>query len=560
MWMTEGRTEAATPRAVQPLLPEEPLSRGTGRLLRLAAGVVIAAVGIAATTIGVMESTVLQQFRLAALLHLIVVILATVVAGFMVGAMTTVAAAGTLVWFFSPLRKGTGPGLVEDAIALAVFTAVGLILAQALSRERSGRVQSDDAHRRITFLASANEIISGASLDFDKTFSELAGSTIPALADFCTVHIAGETGTLRTVAVAHAPPADAALAENLWHLSQPDPAAPHGVAAVLRTGVSEFYPDVDDEVMDKASRDRAHAALLRGLRVRSIMIVAIPTRKGRVGAVTLGSVRADRRYTKEDLTVAEQLAGRAGTAYENVRLYQERTEAARTLQRSLLPTVIPSIPGIEVATRFQPWGREDLVGGDFYDVFATEFGWFLVVGDVCGKGTEAAALTGLARHSIRAAAMRESSPARILGRLNEAILLQGDDRFSTVALGRIERFEDGARVTVACGGHPPPLVVRCDGSASDTGDTGTLLGVFPEPRLRDTVVELSEGEAIVFYTDGLLNERGPEPEADLREAVRSAAGADAATIADRIEKSVADEGPQDDRAILVARVSPRSRR
>src|SRR5439155_23471108 len=139
-----------------------------------------------------------------------------------------------------------------------------------------------------------------------------------------------------------------------------------------------------------------------------------------------------------DLALAEDLARRAATAIDLARLYDERSRVARKLQESLLPPSLPEIPGLQVAVRYQAAGEGTEVGGDFYDVFATGDGaWAAVIGDVCGKGAEAAGLTGLARHTIRAVAMQERSPAAILGRLNEA-MLDDDDRFCTVCYVRFE--------------------------------------------------------------------------------------------------------------------------
>src|SRR5436305_6224251 len=173
------------------------------------------------------------------------------------------------------------------------------------------------------------------------------------------------------------------------------------------------------------------------------------TVRGRIlGAISF--IATGRRYGPADLELAEDLGRRASTAVDNARLYEELSHIARTLQHSLLPPQLPDIPAIEIAARFRPTGEGNDVGGDFYDVFETAEGdWALVMGDVCGKGADAAALTGLSRHTIRTAAMQERDPSKVLTMLNDAIILQDTGRFCTVAYARLEPF--GSRQTARIG-------------------------------------------------------------------------------------------------------------
>jgi sigma-B regulation protein RsbU (phosphoserine phosphatase) len=204
------------------------------------------------------------------------------------------------------------------------------------------------------------------------------------------------------------------------------------------------------------------------------------------------------------------------------------------------------------------------VGGDFYDVF--EIGtrhWAAVIGDVVGKGPSAAAMRGLARYTIRTAAMSETRPSRILATLNEAILRQtSDQRFCTACCLRILLGDQGTRVTVSSGGHPLPMVLRADGTLHTAGSPGTLLGVFEDPTLVDEAIDLGPGDALVLYTDGVTDERrGDEEfgEQRLAELVASLAGRTAQEIADSILHEVVafrSDQPRDDIALLVVRVSP----
>jgi integral membrane sensor domain MASE1 len=237
---------------------------------------------------------------------------------------------------------------------------------------------------------------------------------------------------------------------------------------------------------------------------------------------------------------------------------------ARTLQRSLLPSALPRIPGVEVAARFRPALGGAQVGGDFYDLFeAGDGSWAIVVGDVCGKGPEAAAVTALARYTLRAVAIHERSPSQSLELLNEALLRHAQaPEFCTAAYGRLDYEGNGARLTMSNGGHPLPLLLRVDGTVESVGLPGLLLGVDPEPELTDHTLELHSGDALMLYTDGLTDAYAPartlEPD-DLASLLASCAGRSASEIADRIQHAALDDDskqPRDDVALVVVRLAP----
>jgi hypothetical protein len=263
-------------------------------------------------------------------------------------------------------------------------------------------------------------------------------------------------------------------------------------------------------------------------------------------------------FVSERLIQAETQARRLGE------LYAERNRVILALQRDLLPPSVPDIPGLEVVAGYRPAGEGTAVGGDFYDVFAMEDGtWALVIGDVCGKGVEAAALTGLARYTLRAVAQSEVRPAAILRALNRAMLEQvGDSRFCTVCFIRL-RVEGGRAVLTAVNaGHPLPLVIRADGRMEEAAVPGTLLGVFPDPELEEATTELGPGDLFLAYTDGVTDGRSPtEPPVELRLRTLAAswsglgAGA-AADVAEHLFLGTAPEPVRDDSAFIVARVKP----
>jgi serine phosphatase RsbU (regulator of sigma subunit) len=257
----------------------------------------------------------------------------------------------------------------------------------------------------------------------------------------------------------------------------------------------------------------------------------------------------------------EDVGRRAAVALETARLHEERETGARTLQRSLLPPTLPAIPGIELAARYRPAGAGDEVGGDFYDCFATGDGeWALVVGDVSGRGAEAAAVAGLARCTMRAAVMEDRRPAAVLRELNATMLGDGGDfGFCAAVYVALRPRADGADARLAVGGHPLPLLVRADGGVEATGDTGTVLGAVADPALGEASVRLAAGDALVLFTDGVVE---PAPAGSaltverLAELLGRCAGRNAEEIADAVERRAlaAQSGhPRDDLAVVVLR-------
>ncbi|MFL5887815.1 MAG: PP2C family protein-serine/threonine phosphatase [Solirubrobacteraceae bacterium] len=268
---------------------------------------------------------------------------------------------------------------------------------------------------------------------------------------------------------------------------------------------------------------------------------------------------ATREFSARDEAILAQLGQLASVALVNAQLYGRERHIAHVLQRSLLPLALPTIAGLGAGVRFWPAGEGIEVGGDFYDLFAARDGAYAVlIGDVQGKGPEAAAVTALARHTLRAAAAYEARPAHVLGLLHRALREErSDGRFCTVAYGQLRMTRDGAELTLACGGHPLPFVVRRDGGVEPVGRLGTLLGSDVEPQLTDVTVELAAGDVVVLYTDGVTEVRRRRQEIfgyrELVEVLRACAGLDPDAIAERVEQAVlaaAAGKPRDDIAIL----------
>jgi PAS domain S-box-containing protein len=411
------------------------------------------------------------------------------------------------------------------------------------------------------FLARSGEVLA-SSLDPDELLAEIANLAVPEVADWCSVEVVSESGVLERKALAHVDPDVRQRAIDLSERYPPDPNAPVGIYQVVRTGQPELYPEIPDEMLREGAVDEEHYHELVEIGMRSAIIVPMTARGRTLGALTFVSARSGRRFDEQDVELAQELARRCATAIENARLYSDRAYIARTLQQSLLPVELPDIPGVEAAARFRPTGEGNEVGGDFYDMFETGRGWTVVMGDVCGKGPDAAAVTALARYTLRAAAMRERLPSRSLAVLNEALLRQRDDRrFCTVAAAYIEKLDSGARAGISVGGHPLPLLLRVDGSVEPVGAPGTLLGIVPDPDLEDRAVTLQPGDSLVFYTDGVIESRpnsgGVLDERRLAELLATCRGRGADAIAAKVEEAAIlsqDGRPRDDIAVLVLRV------
>jgi PAS domain S-box-containing protein len=410
------------------------------------------------------------------------------------------------------------------------------------------------------FLSESSGVL-GSSLETHEVLRQVASLAVPEVADWCAVDLVAD-GQVERVALANQDPAMVELAEEHGRRYPPDPRGVTGVPAVLRSRRSELYPEIPDELLRSVTGEE-HYRLVKEIGMRSAMIVPMVARGRSVGALSFVSGPSGRRFDEQDLELAEELARRCATAIDNARLFTERAYIARTLQQSLLPAELPDIPGIEAAARFRPTGEGNEVGGDFYDLFESgRRGWTVVMGDVCGKGPDAAAVTALARYTLRAAAMRERLPSRSLRLLNEALLRQRDDRrFCTVAYAYLEAHDGGIRIGVASGGHPLPMLLRADGTVEPVGEPGTLLGVLPDPNLEDRSLVLSPGDALVFYTDGVIESRGLDvlfDEDRLRELLAECAGRGADAIAARVEDAAVaakNGSPRDDIAVLVLRVA-----
>jgi serine phosphatase RsbU (regulator of sigma subunit)/anti-sigma regulatory factor (Ser/Thr protein kinase) len=453
-----------------------------------------------------------------------------------------------------------------DLTFLAALATQG---AQALDRALL-LDSAAEVHGRFAFLAEASLAL-GSSLDVDELMSAVVTFAVPRLADWSSLHIADDSGNPVFVTAAHTDPEkrDLALALNRdYPIQRGQPS----IGKCLVDGEPALFQVIPEQVLAQVARDARHLDLMLRLGFGSAMVVPLVS-GGRVLGVLALANETGRVISETEYRLAQDLGARAGAALANAQLFAERSHVARALQASLLPTRLPRSPEFEFAGRYVAAGKGMEVGGDFYDVFRVDDGWVAAIGDVCGKGVEAAAVTGLARHTIRAIALLGHAPASVLVHLNDVLLvseadaLLGEDepgrlepRFCTVALAHLTRTSTGARAVISVGGHPLPLVVRASGAVGEVGEIGDLLGLMPDVSVQDVIVDLGPGDAMVLVTDGVLERHERTRffgESGLLDAVREAGVSDATSLARAIEaRAVAfvEGAPADDMAVLVVRV------
>ena len=366
-----------------------------------------------------------------------------------------------------PLVDGDGivvgiVGWSDDvtALRLAEQQRVAAMALEAAERERLHR-------ERLEFLGAVNDALA-ASSTLQEVMTNVTQTAVPRLGDWCTIHVLPFTdGSIPAVEVAAVDPAMLVHTEALRTRFPYDPEARFGVARVIRSGQPEFYPDITSEVLDELDASSEVRGVIADLDLRSTIAVALRKRGRVLGALQFAMSRASRRYTADDVMLAQSVAARIASSIENLRLYEQQRVIARTLQRSLLPAALPAIPGVDVAVRYWPAGEAYEVGGDFYDVFPLDppGRWAVVIGDVCGTGPTAAALTGLARHTIRDSAWHGDSPVDVLRALDRAVKNSATRSFLTAAYATVDVSRPGPSLTVASGGHPLPIHV--DGEATD---------------------------------------------------------------------------------------------
>lgn len=444
-----------------------------------------------------------------------------------------------------------------DRIALAVESA----RLGELERLRRGS---------LSFLVEASDLLAG-TLDRDQTLALMAQMTVPTLAAWCAVYtIADRASDPYLSYVLHEDEERIdGLKALLSKIAPPEPvptpgarvwSAPAEAAhqAALRTSMRSLGLGEPATVSSGIGTTLATAAAVGG----ETVVLPLVARNRVIGMLTLGKP-SDEHFRQEILELAEDLSRRAALALDNARLYSERMAISQSLQRSLLPPELPHVQGVEVEVIYRAAGEGNEVGGDFYDLFPIRDGAYgFAIGDVCGTGPEAAAVTGLARHALRLLAREGFGGPAVLERLNSAILDEGArSRFLTLLYGELWPQEDGSAVLkVVCAGHPLPLRLRQNGTVEPAAEPQPLLGVMDDLELYEQTVTLDPGDVLLCVTDGVTERReGTRMLGDdgLTEVLTTCTGLTAGAVAARIMRAVerfASDAPSDDMAILAMRV------
>jgi serine phosphatase RsbU (regulator of sigma subunit) len=444
---------------------------------------------------------------------------------------------------------------------LAFFRALGDQCAQALERSRL-LAGERTARERLAFLSEASAVLA-TSLDYSSTLAAVVRLAVPRFADVCLVHL-NEDGRIRRVALAHVDPAGERRLRDWASRPEVGDDRPHPlIEQVAITG----RPYIQfDGWFGEGTANGPYTDVLESLGARSVMILPLLTSGTPVGAITFIHSSSERRFSADTVDLGAELARRTAVAVDNARVHRARTDVAISLQRSLLPPALPTIPGVEVAAAYRPTGEAIEAGGDFYDVFPLGDRWGLVIGDVCGTGPVAAATTALVRHTLRAEARHGGTPVAAVAAANDVLLETGDDeQFCTVIYGELTpATPDGLDLALVAAGHPPPFVVR-GRTVTDLAVQGPLLGVFASFTAEPCVVHLDPGDAIVLVTDGVLEARAANDshrffgrEATVA-ALLGASERSAAALTAAVEGAVASftaNNLEDDMAVLVLRAEP----
>jgi PAS domain S-box-containing protein len=444
-----------------------------------------------------------------------------------------------------------------DRIALAVESA----RLGELERLRRGS---------LSFLVEASDLLAG-TLDRDQTLALMAQMTVPTLATWCAVYtIADQSSEPYLSYVLHEDEERIdGLKALLSKIDPPDPVPTPGARvwnapaeaaqrAALLASKRELGLGSTPPVSSGIGTTLATAAAVGG----ETVVLPLVARNRVIGMLTLGKP-SDDHFRQEILELAEDLSRRAALALDNSRLYSERVAISQSLQRSLLPPELPLIEGVEVEVIYRAAGEGNEVGGDFYDLFPIRDGAYgFAIGDVCGTGPEAAAVTGLARHALRLLAREGFGGPAVLERLNAAILDEGArSRFLTLLYGELWPQEDGSAILkVVCAGHPLPLRLRQDGTVEPAAEPQPLLGVMEDLELYEQMVTLDPGDVLLCVTDGVTERReGTRMLGDdgLSDVLTTCTGLTAGAVAARVLRAVerfAAEPASDDMAILAMRV------
>jgi serine phosphatase RsbU (regulator of sigma subunit)/ketosteroid isomerase-like protein len=390
------------------------------------------------------------------------------------------------------------------AIALMLVVVAAVIATLAVKQVRR-------YERRFQILDDIAHVVDSGS-DLNETLDEITDILVPELGDVCAIDLVEGDHVRRAAVRASGPEAE----EIEARLAARSPSLQAEMASEASEGRVEplFFENIGEEVLRDAAADEEDLQFLRSLRTRSSIIVELRARGKPTGMLTISVGPSGRRLGAADVRFVSVLAGRVALALDNAGLFsvleqteRERAEIAATLQRGLLPPPLPHIPGWSVAAMYRPAGAENEIGGDFYDAFRIAGGWMVVIGDVTGRGAQAAAITAHARYTLRTAAALTGDPVIALRTLNRELLGRGTALCSVAAMAITE--DPGEPVRLAVAGHPPPLLVDGD-SVTEAASPAPVLGAFPDEQWRVEATTVAPGQQLVVITDGITEAEGEE--------------------------------------------------
>jgi PAS domain S-box-containing protein len=472
---------------------------------------------------------------------------------------------GEVRWFMASSRlllddAGEPAELIGVAVDITDRRQAELERAAARDAEDLARDAVQTAQRRIEMMARVSVLVD-TPLDLDATLQQIADLAITEMADWCVVDVRDD-GVVHHAAVAHRDPAMVAIVKRIQERYPSDPNNPQ-VAELMRTLKPQFVQEIPDDLVVRSAQDPEHLQLLRSLNLTSYLAVPLIAFGQSNGLMLLASSNG-RQLDEEDVMLATEFGVRAGSAVAKAGMHSTLQATAEVLRRSLAPANLPQIPGIEMSAHYRSGTTGVDIGGDYYDVFPTAGGrWWAVLGDVCGKGPEAAALAGAVRYSLRAITMDITDPATALARLNEVLMAEDwSPRFTTLVLATFSEPANGPDdeaplvLRLVSGGHPPAIVRRADGRIEVLESPGMLVGLLSPLELTTVEVELHRGDTMLLYTDGATEARlstGEEMGQSRVTRLLATEGADPVDLASRIAQDLVDRagaGLRDDLALL----------
>jgi GAF domain-containing protein len=453
-----------------------------------------------------------------------------------------------VIEFANGAGSGHSLGPAELRLARELARRAAAAFDNAALIERSERAADD-----MRFLARVGETMI-ESLDLQERLDRFVQAVVPRLADWATVNLVQDDGSLETVAIAHANPALRETAERLRGPYNGDEDADRGTPLALRTGRPQLLLGIDDELMHLHIRPESFADV-RALGADAGFIVPLAAH-GRIYG-TLSAMRGKSRpeFGESDRWLIEELARRAAVGIAHAKLFRHNANVADAFQQASLPDRLPATPGIRFSAYYEPGRREATVGGDWYDAFVLESGHIVIsIGDVSGSGLAAAVIMGSVRQVIRGAAQLDPDPCVILDATDRALRIEYPDIVVTAFVAVIDPGR--SRVTYASAGHPPPLLYGPPGEIVELATVGLPLGLRERWEAPEQSHPLRPGDVLLFYTDGLIESTRNllVGQRSLQRALRDPRVLAAPSVALAVFTAVLPDGASDDVAILAAQL------